>query len=160
MSVNLINSNDININQTNDDIELEFSSARQQELLDIKNDIENLQNYTSDISTYSTTEHIVGKWINGKPIYRKIINLGNLSSSAEIISYAHGITNIDTFTKIEGMVNNGQEWFPFNSVFRGATTFDYDLGLLANKVNIVYSTKTNRSAYQGWVLLEYTKTTD
>lgn len=47
MSVNLINSNDIDINQTNDDIELNFSAVRQSELSNLASEISNLKNSIS-----------------------------------------------------------------------------------------------------------------
>lgn len=31
--------------------------------------------YVNDLNTYSTTEQAVGTWINGKPLYRKIVSL-------------------------------------------------------------------------------------
>lgn len=39
-----------------------------------------LDNYLDTINEYSTDEKIIGKWIDGKPIYRKVINsiCGNL----------------------------------------------------------------------------------
>lgn len=120
-----------------------------------------LKDEIKEKTTYSTTEEkVIGTWIDGKPIYRKVINLGNLSSHIGTNAVLHGITNIRDFTSVRGIVNNSQEWFEFNSVYRGVDNITYDLGLLANKTNIIYSTRTDRSSYTGIVILEYTKTTD
>lgn len=116
--------------------------------------------YINNLSTYSTTETVVGTWIDGKPIYRTVVNIGQLSSNIGQTNYAHGIANIDTFINVTGIINNGTEWFNFNSVYRAVDNITYDLGLLANKTNITYTTRTDRSAYTGIVILEYTKTTD
>lgn len=40
-------------------------------------------------STYSTTEHIIGKWIDGKDLYELVVELNNPTSSS---------VNYDTFT--------------------------------------------------------------
>ena len=40
-------------------------------------DISDLGDALGDAMTYSTTESVVGKWINNKPIYRKVIDLRN-----------------------------------------------------------------------------------
>ena len=57
----------------------------------IKTLIGNLKSSTYD--TYSTNETIVGKWINGKPIYRKTMEFSNLSAGEN--SIAHGLQNIE-----------------------------------------------------------------
>lgn len=50
---------------------------------------------------YSTKEQVVGKWIDGKTLYRKVINFGVLPN-ATTKSVAHGLSNI-SFVKSEGM---------------------------------------------------------
>lgn len=118
--------------------------------------------YINSMDVYSTNETKTNKvWIDNKPIYRKILNIGNLASSTGTINYTHNISNIDVVVNQEGFITNGTEFIPFNSVYRATSTSDqYDLGLLADKTKIVYSTKQNRSNYTGYVMLEYTKTTD
>ena len=46
-----------------------------------------------NFSIYSTNEQVVGKWINGKPIYRKTMEFSNLSSGENRIP--HGIADVD-----------------------------------------------------------------
>ena len=38
--------------------------------------------YLSALPTYSTTEQVVGTWINGKPLYRKVVPFGALPNNA------------------------------------------------------------------------------
>ena len=50
----------------------------------------------SENQIYSTDEQVIGKWIDGKPVYRKVVTL----STAKYIdgtspSISHGISNID-----------------------------------------------------------------
>lgn len=51
-------------------------------------------NYVNELVTYSTEEQSVGKWINNKPIYRKIITTNGLSSNA-VESTPYNISNAD-----------------------------------------------------------------
>ena len=41
---------------------------------------------------YSTTERVVGEWIDGRAVYEKTLNVGTVSSGT---TFAHGITNLD-----------------------------------------------------------------
>ena len=36
------------------------------------------QSYINSLNTYSSTEQRIGTWIDGKPIYRKVIDFGAL----------------------------------------------------------------------------------
>lgn len=47
------------------------------------------------INEYSTKEKIVGKWIDGKPIYRKTIFVSSLPNNADPKEYSHNITNMN-----------------------------------------------------------------
>ena len=60
----------------------------------IKTLIGNLKSSTYD--TYSTNETVVGKWIDGKPIYRKVVILSSeqaITNTGTTVS--HGIHYID-----------------------------------------------------------------
>ena len=50
----------------------------------------------SENQIYSTTEQVIGTWIDGKPIYRKVVIL---STAPDInmhgLTLSHGISNID-----------------------------------------------------------------
>ena len=62
-------------------------------------------NYINDLNTCSTTEKRVGTWINGKPLYRKVINIGNLPN-ATYKDVSHGISNMGIVTDISGYFYN------------------------------------------------------
>lgn len=51
------------------------------------------------ISSSSSTEHIVGKWIDGKPIYAKTIR-ANINASGNR-SIAHNVNGIGTFRAVD-----------------------------------------------------------
>ena len=56
---------------------------------------------------YSTTEKVVGTWVNGKPLYQKTILLGSeYIPNAEMKTVAHGISNVDEVIDIKGVFLN------------------------------------------------------
>ena len=60
----------------------------------------NLGNLGKEV--YSTDETVIGTWIDGKPIYRKVIDFGALPN-ANTKSVAHNINDIKIFTKAYGI---------------------------------------------------------
>lgn len=107
-------------------------------------------------NTYSTGEVVIGKWL-GKPLYRKVIDCGALPNNT-YKNTNHNISNIDYITKYYAIVSNGtQFWFiPFTSV-SGLTG---QVAMYVDKTKVVLTTGADRSAYSGYAILEYTKTTD
>ena len=59
-------------------------------------------------STYSTDEHVVGKWIDGSDIYEKTINTGAMPNTTTK-DVAHNITDLGKVIEIKGimMTSNG-----------------------------------------------------
>ena len=101
-------------------------------------------NYVNSVNTYSTNETVIGKWIDGKPLYRKVIQNNVIGTTVN-----HGISNIDEITDIKLIVlQQSGLYSPQNSdsIFIGDT--DY----------IVYLQTTNVLNYK--IIVEYTKTTD
>ena len=70
------------------------------------------------IQKYSTTEQIIGTWIDGKPVYEKIIDCGYASTSDPMnLTVAHNISNIDIVIQSFGSaksVGGGGFPLPFN----------------------------------------------
>ena len=106
---------------------------------------------------YSTTEEVIGTWIDGKPIYRKTFNnISVTSSEYSVIPIATGLT-IDNLINISGyLVNNGRWIIPLNSI---------DIKY-ANMARVSYDKQTSslELVTQNWtgtatVTIEYTKTT-
>ena len=52
---------------------------------------------------YSTTEQVIGKWIDGRLIYRKVLTGTTNSNDAETIN--HGITNFGVTLNIYGYIH-------------------------------------------------------
>lgn len=105
--------------------------------------------------TYSTTETMTNKvWVDGKPIYRKVISCGTLPNSTTK-TVAHGITGITAWVSITGTAYDGSgNALPLNV---GATSTISDCGLYLDSTNVYLVTGLNRSGMTGYVILEYTK---
>lgn len=112
-------------------------------------------------TTYSTTEAICGTWIDNKPIYRKVVSLGALPN-ANTKTISSGITGTIFPIRVYGIATKSSETFPLPFIW-GDTSNPNDY------CGIFYSTSTNEiwfrtdrdmSAYTGYGIVEYTKTTD
>ena len=118
-------------------------------------------NAVADGLSYSIDEvKTGGKWIDGKPIYRKVINFGALpNATTKVVSFDN--INADTFVNIEGIVmdNSGSViTIPYASV----SDSTWSIAIFINSSSVSISTGTvDRSEYtKCYVTIEYTKTTD
>lgn len=50
---------------------------------------------------YSTTEKVVGEWIDGSTVYEKTISLGGLANN-DVVLAPHGITNLGVVVSLSG----------------------------------------------------------
>lgn len=84
MAVNLINSNDIEVEQTGQDIQLKTSTPISTLEGGISDNANNIQNIING-EKYLTTEVNTGKtWIDGKPIYRRIYQKTSTAATENI----------------------------------------------------------------------------
>lgn len=122
-------------------------------------------------NVYSTQEKVIGEWINGKPIYRKVVNIPSsafgtgTATEGGSISIAHNINNLDILLRIDCNWERGsgkqKRAFPSvywssgswnGQVYTNQTTMFFEMGKdLLNNI---------RSAVYVYAILEYTKTTD
>ena len=106
-------------------------------------------------SQYSSNEQVIGNWIDGKPIYRKVISVGVFPNKGTI-SVASGLT--PTNIRITNMYAVG---YTSTGAYQ-ATTNGYNcyVNLVANG-NVNITTNEDFSGYSnGYLIMEYTKTTD
>lgn len=107
-------------------------------------------------NVFSTEERLWGYWIDGKPIYRKTVELGSMPNATGK-SIAHGITNIDRVVKIEGAImdsNKNGGVLPFVSIQASGVEVGF------NSTDVIIADSQNYSAFNGHVTIYYTKTTD
>lgn len=111
-----------------------------------------------DHNHYSTEETATGMyWIDGKPIYRKVIDFGALPNNAHK-DVNHGISNLGTVVNLYGMANQTNNHVPIPYV--SPVTLDDQIQLGANDTFIRIRADNDKSAFTGIVVMEYTKTTD
>ena len=113
-----------------------------------------ITNYVNGLNTYSEAETAIGKWIDGRTIYRKVIILENVAISASY-STQHNISNFDKLIKIDSMYWNSSNSRTFPPV--------QNTGALIN----VVVTPTNITFYGNFTpsgdfmfILYYVKTTN
>lgn len=108
--------------------------------------------YTSEIKTNKI-------WIDDKPIYRKIVDIGNLPNNT-YKTVEHNIENIDRLVSVSAIVVTSGGYY-FNIPFVGTPTIfsNTQIALRANTTHIQVSSTTDTSNYTSYAILEYTKTT-
>lgn len=104
---------------------------------------------------YSTEEIKTNKvWIDGKPIYRKVINIGNVSKSE--VQTSVNVSNLNKVIHISGggYMSNGNylEWS-----FSNINGFVSCYFQAANNKLISYA---QYELFNSFAIIEYTKTTD
>lgn len=109
----------------------------------------------NDPNKYSVNERWVGTWI-GQPLYQKTINFGAMPNATEKV-VAHGISNIDKAISISG--------FYYSSSMSGAplpfvhsSLINAQTAIYVDTTNIHLTVGTDRSGYNAYITLQYTKT--
>ena len=103
---------------------------------------------------YTTSEKLVGRWTDGKPLYQKTVHIANCS----IGNHAHNIENIDAIVGYESFFRNSQS--TFNLPYVNSYEIYNSDEIAVNKTNIVIAGNLDLSAYMADVTIKYTKTTD
>ncbi len=98
--------------------------------------------------TYSTTEQVVGTWIDGKPIYECTYDLGQDESVSSTAWFSTGITIAD----IERVVNA-------QSINSGGTFYPVMVACSNDNISIEACRDNNMIAVR-YLTIQYTKTTD
>lgn len=110
---------------------------------------------------YSTEEQVVGEWIDGKPVYQKVISQSNTSKS--LVNIDLSSLNIENVINLHGVytrvVNSSRTLFiPFYNYDDGNTKsiLRYDTSNSCIQYQIVVPESTNLQI----ITVRYTKTTD
>ena len=138
--------------------ELEFSKVDNIQYIKAEPTYFMKNTYNPD-NAYSADETIVGYWIDGKPIYRKVETISISKSSTDVNLSS---LNIKVFISIKGYFTNGTQTYSFpyltlNSIDYAVSAF-YANGYLQIRFgSSVVSTLLPCTVY---AVIEYTKTTD
>ena len=110
---------------------------------------------------YSTTEQVVGKWIDGKPIYEITVDTGTLPNNTTKTT-AHGISDLKAVIDLRGYARNPNNGIniPIPYVYKSGS-YSKSLQAYSDATNITFISGENMSGYTvSYVTLQYTKTTD
>ena len=124
--------------------------------------INEIKTCVNDNCTYSSSEVCVGEWIDGKPLYRKVIEDttptttdGNLANKSVPIN----VSNV-SFIYIDKALIVGSSTYNCNTLV-STMSFSYGVRFEVNATNVViYSNSGVWSNLPVKIVIEYTKTTD
>lgn len=105
-------------------------------------------NYINNITDYSSNETVVGKWINGETIYRKVLDFGAVNAN-QTKTVVHGISNLGTVLNIYGGMNDNDTGRSLNT--GSITTFIHRTNGDAYIIN------GNQAYTQVYMIVEYLK---
>ena len=113
-----------------------------------------------NFNKYSTTEEVVGTWISGETIYRKVISCGTLPNKTDK-TVAHGISNFNHIIQVSGFCKDASQSYPLPFPNDRNSTGVGSVGIWVDKTNITISCLGTYypSVIEAYVILEYTKTT-
>lgn len=132
-----------------------------------KSSMVNAINEVNNKFNYSTEEQVIGKWIDGKPLYRKTITFTTIIKKNEATSIAHNITNVKNI-----FIDYGASFMEANIGTTNYLSYGFPLIGYDNSINdkvFCYANITNIEFYANgnwagnWIkhiTLKYTKTTD
>lgn len=125
---------------------------------EIKAVVNNNANILQGETTYSLSETDTGKiWIDGKPIYRKVINCGALPNNT-IKNVAHNISNLSNVIFANGISYSSTtgNYFP---IPYSADSLQAQVKMWVTNTDVSLQTLMDRSIYTTtYIILEYTKT--
>lgn len=108
---------------------------------------------------YSQNEIDTGKiWIDGKKIYRKVVNYGVLPNNTEVRK-EHNIKDINEIVSVKGITFLSDEGFFLPIPYSLDATGNIALAATKTQVTIItFADRTN--CINTYIILEYTKTTN
>ncbi len=119
-------------------------------------EIATLNDIPSTLDIYSTDETIVGTWIDGKPLYRKVLSSTTISGSNVDITLPSNIDFMST-DKVEIKVGN---FSFFSDRYTNASDLIQIFKLNATTLRVVLGDSWKSGFKSAIIVIEYTKTTD
>ena len=123
-----------------------------------------LNDYLDNLNEYSTEETVIGKWLDGIPLYQKVITFDNtISISYDDNTFIHNISNIDIIFVKNAFVysKNEKRFYSIPVTLYNSNTATDDLNIMVDREKINFYVKSGwNTAWQKVIILNYTKTTD
>ena len=118
--------------------------------------------YSEGGEVYDDQEHVIGSYY-GKPLYKKLVSISALPSSATTQAYPHHIANIDHILSFESFHHFAGESVANGTNLSFSGTSMYASGcfnVTVDRTNVNIAVGQNRSNVSCEVIIKYTKTTD
>lgn len=145
------------LNQAQQELVEDISKIYNKAISEVNENLDNIEAELRNVTTYSTEEQVIGKWIDGKTIYRKVIS-GNMPVPDINGGTWYNITNnVQDLVNVYG--NILQRPYNYVTILRNnayVSAFD-----IVVDSNILKYRNLGIPADQSYkIILEYTKTTD
>ena len=108
------------------------------------------------LEIYSTEEVVIGKWIDGKPLYRKVLSSTTISDSNVDITLP---SNIDFMSTDKVEIKSGGFSF-FSDRYTNANDLIQIFKFNATTLRVVLGSAWKSNFISAIIVIEYTKTTD
>lgn len=120
-----------------------------------ENVLDKIEDASLDI--YSTTETIVGKWVNDKPIYRKVIRNLTTPSTANAWNTVASLSNVDELIRMDCWLF-GDDGRKQQANF-SQPSYEFAISFISGRIEMRPCADfwKNKNC---WVIVEYTKSTD
>ena len=95
-------------------------------------------------------------------MYRKVLVINSLPAKDVETKYPHNIANLDMFIKITGIASykDGTTLYQMPIPHVGALANTNSVQVIRNDDSIALANGRDRTMWSGYLILEYTKTTD
>lgn len=110
---------------------------------------------------YTTTERVVGKWINDKPLYQKEIDLGALPNATSK-DYMLNMTPIDIIVDVNVRgISSQSEYIPIPRMTGSSSYINYYVTTHnSTQLKLVIIPTMDLRRFNGYATIKYYKTTD
>ncbi len=112
---------------------------------------------------FSQTERRVGTWINGKPLYRKVVSIPAQTVTASL-DIAHGISNLGYVVNAHGYMKYDNFSYMFGGFFQNTNNDEFYTSIISisqTNIRLAFSGSYFSTLSQGgYLVLEYTKSND
>jgi len=119
-------------------------------------------------SDYSTVEKVIGRWIDGKPLYSRVIQLGDVNANSEktfslLTTYIPDLENILYRMFVSKLNSNGMPLFIPGTLCSASGEARVEARLNGFRQSEICAwAKNYHATYSAtvYLILQYTKTTD
>lgn len=148
----------------NDDGTVTLTQSQYDSILNRLTTLENNSNSTNTNETYSTEEQVIGTWIDGKPLYRKVIREQITDSGNKEYFLSQNVPDAESFIIESASVFSNSSYTGDVLVVSSsnASTTKYDVAFTSFnlKTGRIWLVRGDSSPSYLQLIVRYTKTTD